>query len=147
MIESKLFSAKVGVILIGIWLVFSHGFANAEEDWTLYGITKYFILFYDRNSITHPSKDVVTLWIKSVSKCNDTEDWAIKNHPNCANVEWLYVLSLIEIDCSRKQDRDVKSIGYSKEGNPVESLPDEASQWSEIVPESYTEVLYQVLCP
>jgi len=145
MIESKLFTVQGGVILIGIWLVFAHGFANAEQDWTLYGITKYFILFYDRNSITHPSKDVIRLWIKSVDKCNDAEGWEIKDQPNCANVEWLYVLTLTEIDCSKKQDRDIKSIGYSKEGR--ESLSDETSQWDDIIPDSYTDVLYRVVCP
>lgn len=138
---------KFAVILIGIWLISVHGYANAEENWTLYGISKYLILFYDAKSITHPSKDMVKFWIKSVSKCNDDKEWAIKDHPNCANVEWVYVLTLTEINCSTKQDRDIKSIGYSKEGKPLESLPEEASQWSSIVPESYAEILYKSLCP
>jgi len=144
MIKSKLLTAQIGLILIGICLVSVHGYAHAEEDWTLYGITKYFILFYDRNSITHPSEDVVRLWIKSVSKCNDTKDWPIKDHPNCANDEWLYVLTLTEIDCSKKKDRDIKSIGYSKEG--TEFLSDETSQWSDIILDSYTDFLYRVVC-
>jgi hypothetical protein len=138
---------KFAVILIGIWLISVQGYARAEENWTLYGVTKYLILFYDTKSITHPSKDIIKLWIKSVSKCNDDKDWAVKDHPNCANVEWVYVVTLTEIDCSTKQDRDIKSIGYSKEGKPAESLPDEATQWSSIVPESYTEILYKSLCP
>jgi hypothetical protein len=145
MIKSKLLTAHVGVILIGIWIVFAHGYAHGEEDWILYGITKYFILFYDGNSITHPSKDIAELWIKSVSKCNDTKDWVIKDHPNCANVEWLYVLTLTQIDCSKKQDSDVRSIGYDKEGR--ESLSDETSEWSDIIPGSYADVLYRVVCP
>jgi hypothetical protein len=136
---------KFVAILIGISLLSAHGYAHAEEDWTLYGITKYFVLFYDRNSITYPSKDIAELWVKSVSKCNDTKDWAIKNHPNCANVEWVYILTLTEIDCGKRQDRDVKSIGYSKERR--ESLSDETSQWSDIIPESYTDTLYKVVCP
>ncbi len=138
---------KFAVILIGFWLISVHGYARAEENWTLYGITKYLILFYDAKSITHPSKDIIKLWIKSVSKCNDDKDWAVKDHPNCANVEWVYVVTLTEIDCSTKQDRDIKSIGYNKEGMPLESLPEEGSQWSSIVPESYTEILYKSLCP
>lgn len=138
---------KFVAILTSILLLSVHGHAGTEEDWTLYGVSKYLILFYDAKSITHPSKDIVKLWIKSVSKCNDKEEWEIKNHPNCANAEWLYVLTLIEIDCSSKQDRDIKSVGYSKEGGPVQSSPDEASQRSDIVPESYTETLYKILCP
>jgi hypothetical protein len=135
---------KVGTILIGILIFFVPSYVHAEKSWTLYGVTKHFILFYDSNSISHSSKDIVNLWIKSVSKCNDSAGWAIKDHPNCANVEWLYVLTLIEIDCSNMQDRDIKSLGYSKEGG--ESLSDETSPWSDIIPESYTEILYRILC-
>ncbi len=138
---------KFAVILIGFWLFSIHGYAHAEEDWTLYGITKYLILFYDAKSITHPSRDIVKLWIKSVSKCNDDKEWAVKDHPNCSNVEWVYVVTLTEMDCSTKQDRDIKSIGYNKQGTPLESLPDEASKWADIIPESYTDVLYKSLCP
>lgn len=142
-----LYLTKFAAILLGILLLSIHGYAHAEEDWTLYGVSKYLILFYDAKSITHPSKDVVKLWIKSVSKCNDTRDWAVKDHPNCSNVEWVYVLTLTEIDCSTKQDRDIKSIGYSKEGKPAESQSDEGTQWSSIVPESYAEILLKCLCP
>jgi hypothetical protein len=145
MIKPKLSLARVGAILIGISILFAHGYVQGEEDWRIYGVTKYFTLFYDLHSISHPSRNIVKLWIKSVSKCNDTKDWAVKDHPNCANVEWLYVLTLTEIDCSKKQDRDMKSIGYSKEGR--ESLSDETSQWSDIIADSYADVLYKVVCP
>lgn len=138
---------KFAVSLIIIGLLFRPISVSAEEYWMLYGITKYLILFYDANSITYPSADIVRLWIKSVSKCNDKEEWAVKNHPNCANVEWVYVITLTEIDCSSKKDCDIKSIGFSKEGKLVESLPDETSQWADIIPESYTEVLYKIVCP
>lgn len=144
-IKSKLLKAQVGVILVTVWFVFAPGYVRAQEGWTLYGVTKYFLLFYDRNSITHPSQDIAELWIKSVSKCNDTKEWAIQDHPNCWNVEWLYVVTLIEIDCSKKQDRDMKSIGYNKEGN--ESSSGQASEWSDIIPESYSDLLYRVICP
>lgn len=133
--------------LIGIWLLFFSSYANAEEDWTLYGVTKYLILYYNPKSITHPLRDIVRLWIKSVSKCNVREEWAVKSHPNCSNVEWVYVLTLTEINCSTKKDRDVKSIGYAKAGTSEESLPDETSPWADIVPDSYAEVLYKSICP
>ncbi len=147
MTKGKSSLARVGAILIGISIFFSNGFVQGTGDWRIYGVTKYFILFYDPHSISHPSRNIVRLWIKSVSKCNDTEDWAIKSHPNCANVEWTYVLTLTEIDCSMKQDRDIKSVGYSKEGGLVESLSDETMQWSDIVSESYIDILHKILCP
>jgi hypothetical protein len=141
----KLSLGNLAAILTFVYLLVIHGNAKADEDWVLYGVTKYLILFYDAKSITHPSKDTVKLWIKSVSKCNDSKEWAVKNHPNCANVDWVYVLTLTEINCSIKQDHDVKSVGYSKEGGPV--VNDEGSQWSDIPPESYAEGLYLDVCP
>jgi len=147
MINYKLSLGKVGIILIGILVLFSGINIHADENWRIYGITKYFIFFYDSNSIIYPSNNIIKLWIKSISKCNDIKDWAIKDHPNCANVEWVYVLTLTEIDCSRKQDRDIKSVGYSKEGDTLEYSPEGSSQWMDIIPESYTEILYKIFCP
>ncbi len=135
------------VFIMGMVLIFSDGYGEAAEgDYILYGITKYLMLYYNPHSITRPSKDVVRLKIKVVSKCNDSKDWAIKEHPNCSNIDWDYVVTLTEINCSSKQDRDIESVGYNSEGKPVESLVTETSEWSDIDTESYTEALYKLVC-
>ena len=82
-----------------------------------------------------------------LSKCNDSKDWAVKDHPNCSNIDWDYVLTLTEINCASRQDRDIESVGYNREGKSIASSSDETSQWSDIVPESYTEILYKSVCP
>jgi len=69
----------------------------------------------------------------------------IKRHPNCSNIDWDYIVTLTEIDCLSKQDRDIESVGYNKEGDPAESSVIE-TPWSEIVPESYTDFLYGLVC-
>jgi hypothetical protein len=144
MIKVKLLSF---VFIIGMVLIFSSGYSEAaEEDYVLYGVTKYLILYYNPKSITRSSQDVVRLKIKVVSKCNDAKDWTIKDHPNCSNINWDYVITSTEINCSSKQDRDIESVGYDNRGKPVESLAAETSEWSDIVPESYTEVLYKSVC-
>jgi len=90
--------AKIIIPVISICLLVGYGGARAEEDWVLYGISKYLIFYYNSKSVTYPSHDIVTLWIKTVSKCNDDRDWEIKNHPNCAKADFEYVLTLIQID-------------------------------------------------
>ncbi|HSB03619.1 MAG TPA: surface-adhesin E family protein [Thermodesulfobacteriota bacterium] len=132
---------------MAICSLFFHADSKAEEDWVLYGITKYLILSYNPKSITHPSKDTVRLQIKVLSKCNDSKGWTVKDHPNCSNIEWDYVLTLTEINCPSKQDRDIESVGYDKEGKSIASSSDETSPWSDIVPDSYTEILYKSVCP
>jgi hypothetical protein len=135
------------VFMIGIVLIFFYGYGKAaEEDDILYGVTKYLILYYTPKSVTHPSKDIIRLQIKVVSKCKDSKDWIIKNHPNCLNLDWDYVITLTEINCSSKQDRDIESVGYDHRGKPVESLATETSEWSDIDPGSYTDVLYKLVC-
>ena len=135
------------VFVIGMVLTFSCGYSEAAEgDDILYGVTKYLMLYYSPKSITRPSKDVVRLKIKVLSKCNDNKDWTIKNHPNCSNMDWDYVVTLTEINCLSKQDRDIESVGYDNEGKPIESLATETSEWSDIDPESYTEALYKLVC-
>jgi hypothetical protein len=141
---------KIRSLLFGILLVtallFSLGYSSAaEEDDRLYGISKYLILYYNPKSITRPSKDTVRLRIKVVSKCNDSKDWTIKSHPNCSNIDWDYVVTLTEINCLSKQDRDIESVGYNKEGDSTESSVIE-TPWSDIVPESYTDFLYGLVC-
>ncbi len=55
------------------------------------------------------------------------------------------VITLTEINCASKQDRDIESVGYGPEGNPVESSEIE-TPWSDIAPESYTDFLYRLIC-
>ena len=134
------------IFMIGIVLIFFYGYGKATEDDILYGVTKYLILYYNPKSVTRPSKDIIRLQIKVVSKCNDSKDWMIKSHPNCSNMDWDYVTTLTEINCSSKQDRDIESVGYDHKGKPVESLASETSEWSDIDPGSYTDILYRLVC-
>lgn len=141
----KMRSLLFGILFVAP-LLFSLGSSSAaEEDYRLYGISKYLILYYNPKSITRSSKDAVRLRIKVVSKCNDSKDWMIKTHPNCSNIDWDYVVTLTEINCLSKQDRDIESIGYNKEGDPAESSVVE-TPWSDIVPESYTDFLHGLVC-
>jgi hypothetical protein len=133
-------------ILIGIVLFFTHSHAKAEEGYIPYGVTKYSVLYYNPESITYPSKGVIRLQTKVVSKCNDSKEWMIKDHPNCSNLDWAYVITFTEINCSSKQDRDISSVGYNKEGKPTNSLSTEDAEWDDIIPESYSEALYKLVC-
>ena len=60
----KSLSVKLGVILIGLIIL-----TYAEvwgTDWKVYGETDKATFYYDTESITHPSKDVVRVWTKQV---------------------------------------------------------------------------------
>ena len=141
----KVTSNSVAIIL-GIVLLFPHPHANAEEGYIPYGVTKYSVLYYNPESITSPSEGVIRLQTKVVSKCNDSKDWIIKDHPNCSNLSWAYVITFTEINCSSRQDRDISSVGYNREGKATDSLSTEDAEWEDIIPESYSEALYNLVC-
>jgi hypothetical protein len=133
------------LILVSVGMLLSHGYSGAEGEDILYGVTRYLLLYYNPKSITHPSKDIIRLQIKVVTKCNDAKDWTVKEHPNCANVPWSHVITTTEINCSTGQDRDIESVGYNKEGEPAGSSSEE-TEWSDIAPESNTDTLYHLMC-
>ncbi len=141
-LRSILFALLLGVPL---FLSQAYGGVREEED-ILYGVTRYLLLYYNPESITRPSKDVVRLQIKVVSKCSDKLDWGIKHHPNCSGLNWNYVITTTEIDCLNKRDRDIRSVGYDKDGNRAESSF-EQTPWSDFDPESYTGILFDLVCP
>ncbi len=134
------------VSILGLFFIFSYGSAKAEEGYILYGVSKYLLLYYSPNSITRPAEKIVRLKIKQVTKCNDSKDWTVKESPNCQNVKWAYVLTTTEINCRTKQDHDLESTGYDSKGSEVASLDTEDSEWNDIIPDSYTDALYRLVC-
>jgi len=141
----KILKPLVFALLVCVPLAFSYAYGNPPgEEYILYGVTRYLLLYYNPKSIAWPSKDVARLQIKVVSKCNDKLDWPIRHHPNCSGLEWDYVITTTEIDCLNKRDRDIGSVGY-RDGNPIESSSEE-TPWSDIDPESYTEFLFKLVC-
>ncbi len=140
------FKSLTLVAIVGLSFIFTCAYAKAEEGYVLYGVSKYLLLYYSPNSITHPSEEIVQLKIKVATKCNDTRDWSVKESPNCRNIQWDYVLTTTEINCRTKQDHDLESTGYDSKGTKVASLDTEDSEWNEIIPDSYTDALYGLVC-
>ena len=60
--QMKSLSVKLGVILIGLAIF---GYAEVwGADWKLYGVHENFSAYYDAQSITRPSKNIVRVWIR-----------------------------------------------------------------------------------
>ncbi len=126
--------------------VFSPFCRAADENDVLYGVSKYLLFYYEPSSITRPSPEIVRLKIKLVTKCNDSQDWTVKESPNCSHIEWDYVVTTTEINCRTKQDHDLESTGYDRNGHALESLDTQSSEWSDIDQDSYSDALYRLVC-
>lgn len=138
-LSSKCFIVSV---IAGL-LIFGYGEVMAA-DWILSssGISE--DVYYDAESITHPSKDIVRFWSKMVfnviGRIRKVEEFGEKY--------WKldYALTLIEINCKEKNTQYLSIVEFSKDGNILFSVSFTTPTWEYIPPESVGEKLFKILC-
>jgi hypothetical protein len=138
--------SRVGVILVVIALLILGNLKAWGADWRLYAKTDLYECFYDAESMSRSSEDIVELW----TKLEYTERGIVelvkefgKHYENLS-----YSLELWEINCAKKRHRVLSITAYSvKENilytNPVGSRP---SAWKIIPQNSVEESLYKAVC-
>ena len=126
-----------GLIIISIGEVYG-------ADWKLYGSSEMYLSYYDAQSITHLSKNVVRVWTRT----NLTEKGVLdmvekfgKKFENCEHTIIFY-----EINCLEKTIRTLSMVFYDNKGGWIGSSSDPSSKWDFIIPESTTEGLYKEVC-
>lgn len=131
----------LGVILIGLMI-----FGNAEVrrvDWKLYSETDFFLSYYDKETINHISKNIISVWVKEVNTEKGITDMVNRfgeEFKNCDHIKKLY-----EVDCAEKRFRILSSAAYSKAEEMIISS-DSPSEWISIVSKSEGEALYKAVC-
>ena len=131
----KPFSVKLEVILIGL-VIF--GYSEVwGADWKQWiRISDKSIYYYDTESITRPSKNIVRVWTKYGFDKGDKA----KDSLDCQ-------LTLYEIDCTQRIARELSVSTYTKEGKLVrEGSEVLLKDWFLIEPESIAEVLLKAAC-
>ncbi len=137
----KSLSVKLGVILIGLAIF---GYAEVwGADWKFYGGCEFFLGYYDAQSITRPSKNIVRVWERS----NFTERGVIKCVGNLGKEyeNLSYTISLSEINCAEKMSHLLSGTYYDNKGNVIIS-DNSPQEWHFITPESVDESLYKKVC-
>ena len=137
---------KSGVILI-IGLAI---FGNAEAwgaDWKYYGSDELSMDYYDAQSITRPSENVVRVWVKSYYTKKGVMFWV--SHMERFG-EKFYDLNnsiiLHEINCLEKKYRNPSGVFYDNKREPIHSLDGTSSEWHFFVPDTVAESLYKEVC-
>jgi hypothetical protein len=134
----KSLSVKLGVILIGITI-----FANAEvwgADWKLFSSIDEADIYYDVESITHPSKGVVRVWAKSIY--TGVSEIVLSVGEEYKNV--TFSEDLMEINCSEKKYCVLCTAYYSTDG--ILDSESKVKEWQSIAPKSVMEKLYKAVC-
>jgi len=137
----KSFSAKFGVILIGLIIL---GYAEVwGADWVRYGKNETGTYYYDQQSVTRLSKEVVRVWNKIVFTEKGMETAVERLGKSDRN--YGYDISLREINCKDKTQHWVESKIYSMDGKLLRS-PSYNVGWESIRQGSLSDILLQRLC-
>jgi hypothetical protein len=139
---------KLGVLLIGLAI-----FGNAEvwgEDWKIYNyrVTGDTFHYYDAESVTRPSENIVRVWTKTIYSEKDINDFVTKYGQGAKSIG--HTRALKEIECKEKKLRLLSLNVYSKGGDMLmmadESALKEFGEWNFIAPETILESLYKAVC-
>jgi hypothetical protein len=131
----------LGVILIGLTIF---GYSEVwGANWISYGQTNLSLHYFDLESISRPSENVLIVWVK----------YEYTNAGIIAAVERLgdkYIdlsesRSLYEINCKQKKYRCLSSTDYSKDGTILNEFSTPMA-WKYMVPKSNIESLYKLFC-
>jgi hypothetical protein len=112
-------------------------------DWKLYSNNENFIGYYDAQSITSPSQNIVRVWTRLVYTEKGVLGMVGKFGKGYENLN--YLKNLNEINCLEKKFR-ILSVFYCYNKESVINSIRFPSEWVFVVPESIMENLYKEVC-
>jgi len=136
--KSRIIFAIIGLI------IFSFCVEGWGADWRLYFSGDYGDHYYDTESITHPSKNILRVWEKWVFTEQGVIQMVTEVGEKYKTLSFQIVLS--EVDCAEKKFRGLSINSYSKDGGVLYTKDFQDLNWNFIVPESNGDILYKILC-
>jgi hypothetical protein len=109
------------------WVLFSQSIDNDKS-------------YYDSESITHPSEDIVRVWHKDILGESERKGFAQTNVVEATEIRHLH-----EINCLTMEFRVISSIFLDSKGRIIQTK-DNISDIKPIPPESKMELLYKIVC-
>ena len=135
---------KIILTTIALMLLSSAGYGVA--DWKLIGTSWETDYYYDPQSVSLLSQDIVRVWMKKIYGEKTVKEYIKGVGPEFK--ELSYDLSLIEFNCSEKKSRLLNFSYYNQDGGLISSFtPDsDSSSWNFIVPNSILDALFIIVC-
>jgi hypothetical protein len=147
-------------VLSALLLVFFLGFplspAEPEEGrWRLIGRSTTDTHWYiDTETITHPSKDIVSVWVKSIPDTSRSS--GVEGSKEIENIlkqiqeryfgDYEATEGLWELDCSKTTFRLLYFSAYNSNGDTITFLLSPDAEWSFIMPGSVGETVREAVC-
>ncbi len=132
---------KLGVIIVGFAI-----FGNAEvwgEDWKLFKKTEDAKFYYDKKDITHPTQNIVKVWIRQVYTDKGKMDMIKLVGPRYESLS--YSINSLEFDCGDKKVRFLSMAYYTKKGDVLD-LENHPDKWEPIPANSMFDALFKKVC-
>jgi Surface-adhesin protein E len=140
MLKSNL--SFIGVISVALVLLGSTGAWGA--DWKAYGGTNDGLFYYDTENITHPSKNIIRFWHKTIFSEAGIREAVNTFGKDYENLD--HAISLREINCPEKMIRSLAVTYYSNTGAILDSAMNYEAEWQFMDSAAIIESLYQRLC-
>ena len=101
--------------------------------------------FYDAQSISR-EQDIIIVQTKEVLSDNEKANFT-KEFPDITNIKKIcYILSRLEVNCSKNMMKQLSSFWYDSEGYDVYKVYYSHGKFKEIMPESNTAKLVEIIC-
>lgn len=112
-------------------------------DWQHYSSTEEAFFYYDAESITHSSNDIVTVSEKRVYADDGINFMAVNLGGKYKDLH--HGVCVYEVNCKDKTSRRVSLMHYTEDGTVIYSS-DRQSEWRCISPRSLHVRLHEILC-
>jgi hypothetical protein len=141
-VKMKSLSSKLGVILGIIGLVLLGYTEGWGVDWKYYGTNEDGSYFYDTESITRPSRNLVEVWVQSAYSQKSISHWEREGGKGFRDLD--FTLISLELNCIERSVRYLQIVFYSKNGKVF--YPMNNDEWHFIAPDSMIESLTKEVC-
>ncbi len=139
----KLLSIKLKIVILIIGLIIISVGDVYGADWKLYWFHEKLFAYYDAQSITHPSKNIVRVWTRTDYTEKSAIDMVGKLGKKYENLS--YTIILCETNCVKKMSRFLSGTYYDNRGGVIDSS-NSPSEWFFIIPKSVGDSLYEEIC-
>ncbi len=135
-------SRQLGVVLGVIGLIVLGYTEGWGVDWKYYGTNEDGSYFYDTESMTRSSRDLVEVWVQSDYSEKGRSHWVREGGKRFEDLD--FSLILLALNCGDRSARYLRIVFYSKNGNVFHPMDNE--EWHFIAPDSMTETLHKEVC-
>jgi len=88
------------------------GYRRMGVDWKYYGTNEDGSYFYDTESITRPSKNLVEVWVQSAYSQKSISHWVREGGKGFQDLD--FTLISLELNCVERSARYLRIVFYSK---------------------------------